>query len=110
MFIESWKDTGYRKINTLQFRKMLRLESNYKKLSDFTRRVLEPAKEELQTMAKNGFCDCYFDYEKVHNQGQRGGEPDALVFHIYQPNNKFNENLQHLTLQQRQVFAGTLMR
>ena len=110
MFIESWKDKGFRKINTLEFRKMLRLESNYKKFSDFTRRVLEPAKEELQTMAKNGFCDCYFDYEKVYNQGQRGGEPDELVFHIYQPNNKFNENLQHLTLQQRQVFAGTLMR
>lgn len=110
MFIESWKDKGYRKINTLEFRKMLRLESNYKKFTDFTRRVLEPAKEELQTMAKNGFCDCYFDYEKVYNQGQRGGEPDELVFHIFQPNNKYNETLQQLTVQQRQMFASTLIR
>ncbi len=110
MFIESWKDKGYRKINTLEFRKMLRLESNYKKFTDFTRRVLEPAKEELQTMAKNGFCDCYFDYEKVYNQGQRGGEPDELVFHIFQPNTRFNDNLQRLTDQQREQFAATLMR
>ncbi len=110
MFIESWKDKGFRKINTLEFRKMLRLETNYKKFSDFTRRVLEPAKEELQTMAVNGFCDCYFDYEKVYSRGQRGGEPDELVFRIFQPHNKFNENLQHLTDQQRQVFADTLIR
>lgn len=110
MFIESWKDKGFRKINTLEFRKMLRLETNYKKFSDFTRRVLEPAKEELQTMAVNGFCDCYFDYEKVYSHGQRGGEPDELVFRIFQPHNKFNENLQHLTDQQRQVFADTLIR
>ena len=50
MFIESWVDKGRTVIKTLEFRKMLRLENNYKKFSDFCRRVLEPAKQELTTM------------------------------------------------------------
>ena len=91
MFIESWLDKGGTIIKTIDFRKMLRLESNYKKFSDFTRRVLEPAKAELESLAENGFCDCYFDYSKRYNHGQRGGEPDELVFKIYfkQPKNPY---------------------
>ena len=35
MFIESWVDKGRTVIKTFEFRKMLRLENNYKKFSDF---------------------------------------------------------------------------
>ena len=35
MFIESWLDKGRTVIKTVEFRKMLRLEDNYKKFSDF---------------------------------------------------------------------------
>lgn len=111
MFIKSWEHKGGTNIKTIEFRKMLRLESRYKKFSDFTRRVLDPAKEELQQLAENGFCDCYFDYDKVYLQGQRGGEPDRLTFHIYHPRNKqLADNLQKVTDQQRQVFADMLVR
>ncbi len=109
MFIESWLNKGGTRISTLEFRKMLRLESNYKKFSDFARRVLEPAKEELISMAENGFCDCYFDYEKQYHQGQRGGEPDELVFHIYRPKNKLAENVADVTDMQRKMFAEMLV-
>lgn len=110
MFIESWLEKGGTRIKTLEFRKMLRLETNYKKFSDFTRRVLEPAKEELQSLAENGFCDCYFDYEKRYNQGQRGGEPDELVFKIYRAKNKLNQHLRDITEMQRGQFADMLVR
>jgi hypothetical protein len=110
MFIESWLDKGGTRIKTLDFRKMLRLENNYNKFSDFTRRVLNPAKEELQSLAENGFCDCYFDYEKRYNHGQRGGEPDELVFTIFRAKNKLNHQLKDITEMQRNQFSDMLMR
>lgn len=110
MFIESWLDKGGTVIKTIDFRKMLRLEANYRKFSDFTRRVLEPAKEELESLAENGFCDCYFEYEKRYSNGQRGGEPDELIFHIHRPKNKLNQQLMDVTDMQRQQFADMLVR
>lgn len=110
MFIESWLKKGMTVIKTLEFRKMLRLENRYSKFSDFCRRVLEPAKEELQMLAENGFCDCFFDYEKRYDHGQRGGEPDELIFHIYRPKSSLNNNLQHITDMQRKAFADLLTR
>ncbi len=110
MFLESWLDKGFASIKTLEFRKMLRLENNYKKFSDFCRRVLEPAKTELKELAEKGYCDCYFDYEKKYNNGQRGGEPDVLLFHIYKPKNQLNAQLQQVTDIQRKNFAQMLIR
>lgn len=110
MFIGSWLDKGGTRIKTSEFRKMLRLEDSYKRFSDFVRRVLEPAREELLSLAENGFCDCYFDYEKRYNQGQRGGEPDELVFRIYRPKGKLNQQLKDVTDMQREQFADMLVR
>ena len=109
MFIESWVDKGRTVIKTLEFRKMLRLENNYKKFSDFCRRVLEPAKQELKELADKGFCDCYFDYEKKYDHGQRGGEPDELVFQIFRAKNKTDAQLEQMNEMQRRQFQQMLI-
>ncbi len=109
MFIESWVDKGRTVIKTLEFRKMLRLENNYKKFSDFCRRVLDPAKQELQELADKGFCDCCFDYEKKYDHGQRGGEPDELVFQIYRAKNKMDAQLEQMNEMQRRQFQQMLI-
>lgn len=109
MFIESWLKKGFAVIDTLEFRKMLRLETNYKKFSDFCRRVLEPAKTELKAMAENGFCDCYFDYEKKYLHGQRGGEPDQLVFHISRSKILRDTSVDKVSEIQRQQFVNWLV-
>ena len=108
-FIESWVDKGRTVIKTLEFRKMLRLENNYKKFSDFCRRVLEPAKQELKELADKGFCDCYFDYEKKYDHGQRGGEPDELVFQIFRAKNKMDAQLEQMNEMQRRQFQQMLI-
>jgi hypothetical protein len=114
MFIESWIKkgamTGRAVIKTLDFRKMLRLENSYGKFSDFCRRVLDPAKEELQSMAENGFCDCYFDYDKKYDHGQRGGEPDELIFNIFRPKNGSGSAMETVSELQRKAFADMLTR
>ena len=109
MFIESWVDKGRTVIKTLEFRKMLRLENNYKKFSDFCRRVLEPAKQELKELADKGFCYCYFDYEKKYDHGQRGGEPDELVFQIFRAKNKMDAQLEQMNEMQRRQFQQMLI-
>ena len=109
MFIESWVDKGRTVIKTLEFRKRLRLENNYKKFSDFCRRVLEPAKQELKELADKGSCDCYFDYEKKYDHGQRGGEPDELVFQIFRAKNKMDAQLEQMNEMQRRQFQQMLI-
>ena len=109
MFIESWVDKGRTVIKTLEFRKMLRLENNYKKFSDFCRRVLEQAKQELKELADKGFCDCYFDYENKYDHGQRGGEPDELVFQIFRAKNKMDAQLEQMNEMQRRQFQQMLI-
>lgn len=109
MFIESWIDKGRTVIKTLEFRKMLRLENNYKKFSDFCRRVLDPAQLELKELADKGFCDCYFDYEKKYDHGQRGGEPDELIFNIHRAKDKMNAQFEEMNDMQRRQFQQTLI-
>ena len=109
MYIESWLQQGRTVIKTLEFRKMLRLENNYKKFSDFCRRVLEPAKAELKELANEGYCDCYFDYEKKYDNGQRGGEPDELVFNIYKADDQLNTQLKEATEAQKKQFEQMLI-
>ena len=109
MFIESWVDKGRTVIKTLEFRKMLRLENNYKKFSDFCRRVLEPAKQELKELADKGFCDCYFDYEKKYDHGHRGGDPDELVFQTFRAKNKMDAPPEQINEMQRRQFQQMLI-
>ena len=109
MFVASWLDKGRAVIDPLEFRKMLRLEKNYKKFPDFCRRVLDPAREELRKLADDGFCDCWFDYERVYLHGQRGGEPDRLVFTIHRAGAPI-EGLAELTEAQRRYVGDMLVR
>ena len=74
------------------------------------RRVLDPARDELKELADKGFCDCYFDYKKQYDNGQRGGEPDELVFIIYKAKNAMNAQLAAMTEQQRKQFQSMLMK
>lgn len=110
MFIASWLDKGKAVIDPLGFRKMLRLEKNYKKFPDFCRRVLDPARSELQKLAEDGFCDCWFDYDRLYLHGQRGGEPDKLVFTIHRAGGPLTDQLAELTDAQRRYVGDMLVR
>lgn len=103
-------DKGKAVIDPLEFRKMLRLEKNYKKFPDFCRRVLDPARSELQKLAEDGFCDCWFDYDRLYLHGQRGGEPDKLVFTIHRAGGPLTDQLAELTDAQRRYVGDMLVR
>lgn len=52
----------------------------YRDISDFKKRVLEPARREIAEAADR--VDCTFDYEMIYPAGKRRGTPDAIAFHI----------------------------
>lgn len=53
----------------------------YKDINDFKKRVLEPARREIQEAAEH--IDCTFDYEFRYPFGKHRGTPEAIIFHIH---------------------------
>lgn len=82
MLVASWVSSGRVTIKAAELRRMLHLDTAYPKFSDFMRRVLRPARDEIRLMEQRGLCGCHFDVECRYDHGQRGGEPDELSFRI----------------------------
>lgn len=57
--------------------------SPYPEFAQFNKRILRPCMNEMKKQAENGASDCYFDFEKIYNDGKRATNPDKLRFHIY---------------------------
>lgn len=57
--------------------------SPYPEFAQFNKRILRPCMNEMKKQAENGASDCYFDFEKIYNEGKRATNPDKLRFHIY---------------------------
>lgn len=55
--------------------------NKYKDISDFKKRVLEPARKEIAEAADR--IDCTFDYEFQYPAGKKRGTPDKIIFHIH---------------------------
>ena len=82
MYISAWLNQGHIKISTSEFRKLFRLEDKYPEFRHVVSRVLQPAHDELKSLAAHGYCDCYFEYRK--DPLNRRGEPDFIEFFIKQ--------------------------
>jgi plasmid replication initiation protein len=53
----------------------------YPDFNDFKKRVLEPARKEIEAAADK--IDCTFDYEMEYPEGKKRGTPEAILFHIH---------------------------
>ena len=110
MFISSWKDKGETTISAHDFRQMLRLENKYPNFRQFHQRVLAPAMAELECMAKNGFSDCYFVYNKVYVGKKHTGEPNQLHFVILKSPTIETKEKEEFLLSKRRQFIDLLTR
>ena len=96
LLITAFKRKGKFEMSTATFRNLLMIENKYKEFRLLAYNVLEPARKELHELAKQGLCDCYFDYKKVYLDGKRKAEPDKLEFHIIEsPTLVDKENQEH---------------
>lgn len=55
--------------------------SKYRAISDFKKRVLEPARKEI--IEASNRIDCTFDYEFRYPNGKTRGTPETVIFHIH---------------------------
>lgn len=86
-----------------ELRKMFGAEDKFKKSGKFEERVLEPSAKEIKDLFLRGECECWFEYEKIYNDGRKRGEPDAIKFKIY--SNKTNELGVKLNLIEEGIYA-----
>ena len=69
-------------MSSQELRKWLQLEDKYREFRKLAARVLDPAQKELEELARAGYCDCYFTYEKKYTGYKKAGEPDQIEFKI----------------------------
>ena len=69
---------------TSEVRKLLEKNTSPLKWSNFRKRILDVAKEEMHNLADNGFSDIYFDYSIITNKEKNyRGDPDKIEFLIH---------------------------
>ena len=86
--ISSWKKSGGFKMSYLEFRKLMAIdEAKYSKYSDFKRKVLKPAQEDLYEKA-----DCWFNCDlkdfKTMERNSSGNKELYLNFKVITPQYK----------------------
>lgn len=83
MYITAWTRVGRSYMSSQELRRWLQLEDKYKEFRKLAARVLDPAQKELEELAKAGYCDCYFTYQKRYTGTRKSGEPDQIEFRIF---------------------------
>lgn len=91
LLINAYKYTGTWTVEYEKLRKILLTTKDektgkyvvdkYKDINDFKKRVLEPARKEIDEAADH--IDCTFDYEFRYPAGKKRGTPEAIIFHIH---------------------------
>jgi hypothetical protein len=112
MMLEAWISKGWFKVKTSEFRRTLRLEDKYPIFSDFEKRVLKPAQEELKDMADAEVSDCWFEYEKLYSteQAKTKEDPEHIYFKIHVVKTAGDENDKAILEANREQFKKLLIR
>ena len=83
MFISQFRNRSNIRIKTSKFRSRMNIQNKYPHFRNVRQRVLDVAKNNLDSLFDEGECDLKFTYECVYtNPSARGGEPDFIKFHI----------------------------
>lgn len=88
-YIKAHCNYGGVTVSVDELRKMFGAEKKFRKSGNFERNVIQPSAEEIKQLFDNGECECWFEYEKIYNDGRKRGEPDAIKFIIH--SNKKND-------------------
>lgn len=77
-----YRDKETKIIETKYIRQYLRIENKYSIWRDAKNRILEPARKDLERLAKDGVSDFYFEWEPGYKKERvrKVGEPDFILF------------------------------
>lgn len=88
-FVKAHLNRGGVTVSLPELKKIFDATDTFVRSGKFEERVLKPAATEIKELFLRGECECWFEYEKIYNDGRKRGEPDAIKFKIY--SNKTNE-------------------
>lgn len=85
MILCGWIDRGSCVLNTLEFRKSLRLENKYPSFKDFVKRVLDPPQAELKESFEAGASNLWFEWKPLYKSAdyKKTEYPENLQFTIH---------------------------
>lgn len=89
-YIKAFCNNGGITESMTELRKLFGAENKFLKSGNFERNVIQPSAEEIKQLYDRGECECWFEYEKIYNNGRKHGEPDAIRFRIHSNKNKEN--------------------
>ena len=110
MYITAWTRVGRSVMSSQELRKWLQLEDKYREFRKLAARVLDPAQKELEELARAGYCDCYFTYEKKYTGYKKAGEPDQIEFRIYKSPKLVNNEDQAVFDRQYEQLQNMIMK
>ena len=97
-------------MSSQELRTWLQLEDKYREFRTLAARVLDPAQKELEELARAGYCDCYFTYEKKYTGYKKAGEPDQIEFRIYKSRKLVNNEDQAVFDRQYEQLQNMIMK
>ena len=94
IYLSKWKHVGRKSVNYMEFKEYLGLlrynakrtevvQNKYEKFATFCAMVLNPIRDELNTLAEQNKIDFSFDYTPRYPVGKTKGDPDSIVFNIH---------------------------
>lgn len=93
IYLQRWKNNGSKLVNLIELKEYLgvieytlkgEMKDKYPKFSVFCTNVLDKVKEDMDSLAKSGLIDIYFDYKAAYKQGKKRGNPQDVLFEIMQ--------------------------
>lgn len=93
-FLSAWREKGERSFPYNDLKEwfgVLRYNSSrtkiekdqFVKFAEFKRYCLEPAQKEMKKLAEEGRVDFFFEYEPIYKHGKTRGNPQAILFKIF---------------------------
>ena len=102
-YVKAHLNHGCVTVSVPELKKIFDATDVFVRSGKFEERVLKPAATEIKKLFLCGECECWFEYEKIYNDGRKRGEPDAIKFKIY--SNKTNELGVKLNLIEGGIYA-----
>ena len=93
-FLSAWREKGERPFAYNDLKEwfgVLRYNASrtkiekdqFVKFAEFKRYCLEPAQKEMKKLAEEGRLDFYFEYEPIYKHGKTRGNPQSILFKIF---------------------------
>lgn len=93
-FLSAWREKGERPFAYNDLKEwfgVLRYNASrtkiekdqFVKFAEFKRYCLEPAQKEMKKLAEEGRIDFYFEYEPIYKHGKTRGNPQSILFKIF---------------------------